>query len=131
MEYDSGRQRVVRHLGSAHTEAELGLLLEQARDLLADPAQASLVLDVEASPSIAALVAEPGEPGLFPLPGRTAGVGADAGGSAGSRPGRDSPRDSPGRVLGTASRVLYDALGGVYDGLGFDPRWTIRCSATW
>lgn len=33
-EYADGRQRIVEHLGSAHTEAELGLLLERARELL-------------------------------------------------------------------------------------------------
>ncbi len=32
-----GRRRIVAHVGSAHTEAELGLLLERARELLTDP----------------------------------------------------------------------------------------------
>ena len=41
-EYADGRQRIVKHVGSAHTEAELGLLLEQARRLLEDPAQGVL-----------------------------------------------------------------------------------------
>ena len=39
-----GRRRIVRHVGSARDEAELGLLLAQARDLLADDAQGVLDL---------------------------------------------------------------------------------------
>ena len=38
-EYSSGRQRILKHVGSAHTEAELGLLLEHARELMTDPEQ--------------------------------------------------------------------------------------------
>ena len=38
-EDSGGRQRIVKHLGSAHSQAELGVLLEQARGLLEDPAQ--------------------------------------------------------------------------------------------
>ncbi len=57
-----GRQRIVKHLGSAHTEAELGVLLERARELLADPSQGLLPLGVEPTPAVAGLVPEPGEP---------------------------------------------------------------------
>ena len=40
-EYAAGRrQRIVKHVGSAHTPAELGVLLERARGLLAGPHQA-------------------------------------------------------------------------------------------
>ncbi|WP_230582423.1 hypothetical protein [Salinispora tropica] len=42
-----GRRRIVAHLGSAHTEAELGLLISQARELLADPGQGELELGIE------------------------------------------------------------------------------------
>jgi len=50
-EYASGgRQRIVKHVGSARTPAELGVLLERARGLLADPHQEMLALEVEASP---------------------------------------------------------------------------------
>ena len=41
-EYAAGRQRIVKHVGSAHTEAELGVLLARAQELLEDPAQATL-----------------------------------------------------------------------------------------
>ncbi len=37
-EYDGGRRKIVAHVGSAHTEAELGILLGRAREMLADPA---------------------------------------------------------------------------------------------
>ena len=43
-EYGGGRQRIVQHIGSAHTEAELGVLLARARELLEDPAQGVLDL---------------------------------------------------------------------------------------
>jgi hypothetical protein len=49
-EYVDGRRRIVAHFGSAHTEAELGLLLERARDQLADADQDAFDLGVEASP---------------------------------------------------------------------------------
>jgi hypothetical protein len=103
-EYAGGRQRIVKHVGSAHTEAELGVLLEHARDLLADPGQGVLALGVEATPPITPLSAARGEPGLFDEPGLDLVVGRDGG----------------GRVVATASQVLFDALAGVYNGLGFD-----------
>ena len=43
-QYVGGRQRIVKHVGSAHTEAELGVLLAKARELLGDPAQGVLDL---------------------------------------------------------------------------------------
>jgi len=103
-EYANGRQRIVKHVGSAHSEAELGLLLERARELMADPAQGELALGVEPTPSISALVADPVEQGLLEV---------------GSAPIARN-RDGGGRVLATSSRLLFDALGGVYDQLGFD-----------
>lgn len=99
-----GRRRIVAHVGSAHTEAELGLLLEHARGLLEDAAQEQLDLDVEPGPVPVPLKAESGAPALFaaaessPVPG----------------PG------SPARVLSTCSVVLFDALAGVFNDLGFD-----------
>lgn len=46
-EYVGGRRRIVAHVGSAHTEGELGLLLEQAHAMLTDAAQGVLDLGVE------------------------------------------------------------------------------------
>lgn len=34
-----GRHQIVEHVGFAHTEAELGMLLQRARELLDNPAQ--------------------------------------------------------------------------------------------
>ncbi len=102
-EYVAGRQRIVAHVGSAHTEAELGVLLERARELLVDPAQGVLEFPVDPVPRVTALVRPAEVPGLFDGPRPPAGV-----------------RDGVGRVLSTDSRVLYEALAGVYADLGFD-----------
>ena len=103
-EYAGGKQRIITHVGSAHTEAELGVLLERARALLADPAQ--LVLDVQAAPA-------PPVAGLLKPPGTATLFDAD-----------ESPppvcRDGVGRVVGTDSRVLFAVLAAVYSDLGFD-----------
>ena len=102
-EYAAGRQRIVEHVGSAHTEAELGVLLARARELLEDPAQGSLDLGVEPSAPVASLLtARPGASLFDPAP-----VAEPA-------------RAGPGQVVGTHSRVLFDALAGVYADLGFD-----------
>ena len=103
--YVGGRQRIVKHLGSAHTEAELGVLLAKARELLEDPAQGVLDLDVEPTLPVARLVAVPAEPALFDVAERPAGEGG---------------RDGPGRVVGTDCRLLFEALAAVYADLGFD-----------
>ena len=78
-EYVGGRQRIVKHVGPAHTEVELGVLLEKARALLADPSQSVLGLAVTASPPVAALVEASGRSVLFETsgtarPGRGHGV---------------------------------------------------------
>ncbi len=103
-EYAGGRQQIVKHLGSAHTDAELGLLLEQARSLLADPGQAALDLDVTPTPRVAGLVTAPADqPALDDITTPVAEV-----------------RDEAGRVLGTDSRLLHQTLAGVFNSLGFD-----------
>jgi hypothetical protein len=55
-EYVRGNQRIVQHVGSAHTEAELGVLLQRARELLEDPAQGVLDLGLEPTPQVKGLV---------------------------------------------------------------------------
>ena len=102
-EYAGGRQRIVEHVGSAHTEAELGVLLARACELLEDPAQEALDLGIDPSAPVVSIVDAPADAALFdpsPVP-------------AGARAG-------PGRVVGTHSRLLFDALAGVYAELGFD-----------
>lgn len=103
-EYVGGRQRIVKHVGSAHTEAELGLLLAKARELLEDQAQGVLELVVEPAVPVASLLRPPAGRGLFEA-------------APGALEGR---RDGPGRVVATDSRVLCEALAGVYSDLGFD-----------
>lgn len=111
-EYVHGHRRILAHVGSARTEAELGILLEQARGLLADNGQDALDVHVERSPIRADLVGQPAaEVGLF-----AAGTRA-ASGVTGS--GVRAERVSPPQVIATASRLLFDTLAGVYDDLGF------------
>lgn len=101
----------MKHLGSAHSQAELGVLLEQARGLLEDPAQGVLDLKVRPEPPVTPVLDAPAPAALFgaasvPVSVPTSGVGAT--------------RDSLGRVVATDSRVLFEALAGVYAALGFD-----------
>ena len=101
----NGRRRIVRRVGSAHDEAELGLLVEEAHRLLADDQQG--VLDLGIAPAVpkARMVASSTQAGLF--------ASADA-----APPSREMV--SRPRVLKTSSALLYDALAGAYSSLGFD-----------
>jgi Transposase DDE domain len=103
-EYDGGRRRIVAHVGSAHTGAELGILLDRAREMLADPAQGSFDLGIEPVAPRARLVTRAAAPALF-----------DAG-----SPGGTPAAAGPARVVSTDSRVLFQALDGVFGDLGFD-----------
>jgi hypothetical protein len=100
-----GRRRIVRHVGSARNEAELGLLIEEAHRLLADDQQG--VLDLGITPAVpkATMVASSTQAGLF--------------GNADAAPRSREMVPRP-RVLKTFSALLYDALAGVYSSLGFD-----------
>ena len=60
-----GRRRIVRHVGSARDDAELGLLIEEARRLLADDSQGELDLGITPKTVRAHMVAPPGQT-LFP-----------------------------------------------------------------
>lgn len=99
-----GRRRIVRHVGSARDEAELGLLVEQARRLLADDAQRELDLGITPKAAKVEMVGPPAAT-LFT--------------DTGAGPG---PRQLVARaqVLKSCSALLYDALAGVYADLGFD-----------
>jgi hypothetical protein len=100
----AGRRRIVRHVGSARDDAELGLLVEQARRLLADDAQRELDLGITPK----AVKAE-----MVPPPAAT--LFSDAVSEPGSRQLVARPR-----VLKSCSGLLYDTLAGVYASLGFD-----------
>jgi hypothetical protein len=102
----AGKRRIVRHLGSARDEAELGLLIEEAQRLLADDAQQTLDLGITPKRSRATLVPAP----TGTLFGDQAAPAAPAARRLVSAP----------RVHKTSSRLLYDALAGVYASLGFD-----------
>ncbi|WP_123913672.1 IS1634 family transposase [Georgenia muralis] len=101
-----GRRRIVVHVGSAHTEAELGLLVERARELLDDPGQDQLDLGLEPAAPRTTLIGRPGVAALFGEPGSPVQE-------------RRGPV-APPRVVATSSRVLYDALAAVFTDLGFD-----------
>jgi len=103
-EYDGGRRKIVAHVGSAHTEAGLGIVLERAREMLADPAQGSFDLGIEPVAPRARLVTREAAPALF---------------GAGS-PGGTPVAAGPARVVPADSRVLFQVLDGVFGDLGFD-----------
>ena len=100
-----GQRRIVRHVGSARDEADLGLLLEEAQRLLADDRQG--VLDLGITPVAAKVVmfAPAGPQGLF-----ASTLAAPAARTMVSR----------SQVLKTSSGLLYEALAGIYTSLGFD-----------
>lgn len=96
-----GRDELVEHVGSAHTDAELGVLLERARRIAAEGQQ---VLDFE-----------------VPTPVERVDDVADWRAGELVRPDRPPAGVSgAGRTVGTSSRLLYDVLASVYDRLGFN-----------
>jgi transposase len=103
---DRGRVVGVDHVGSAHDDAELGLLLEAARQRL-NPGQGELDL---------------GE--LAVVPARTSDVADWTAPKSlavrGGRGGRPALVAGGGRVVGTASLLLWQVLSDVYRRLGFD-----------
>jgi Transposase DDE domain len=97
-----GQREILAHVGSAYTDAELGILLERARRIAAGDQE---VLDIEV-PVRSERVADIADwrAGMLVVP--PAGPkGAPAG---------------PGRTAAASSRLLYEVIGAVYDWLGFD-----------
>ena len=96
------RDELVEHVGSAHTDAELGVLPERARRIATGDQD---VLDFEVS-ARAQRVADVSDwrKGTLTL---SAGVPKGA-------------PVAPGRTAATSSRLLYDVIGGIYDWVGFD-----------
>jgi len=107
-EYVDGRRRIVAHVGSAHTEAELGLLLERARGMLTNAGQDELDHGVEATPRKARLVSAVTSRGLFPVLDTQAAQSVV-----------QPARVAAPRVVGTSSRLLFDVLAQVDAALGF------------
>ncbi|MFR9807421.1 hypothetical protein ACL02T_34800 [Pseudonocardia sp. RS010] len=110
-EYVSGRrQRIVAHLGSAHSEVELGLLIARAQGMLDDAAQGELDLGLAKVTRRHRLAPVPPEPALFgPV---TSSEGTSGGGST-------VQATAAGSVVDTASTLLFDLLVAVYESLGF------------
>ena len=108
-DYVNGRRRIVAHVGSAHTEAELGLLMLQAQELLEGPGQGEFELGLTPASVKAELVgsAERGGEALF--------TRQDAPGRA------DRQAVTPARVVATGSDVLFQVLARVFADLGFAP----------
>ena len=99
----AGRRDVlVEHVGSAHTDAELGILLERARRIVTGDQD---VLDFEVS-ARAQRVADVADWRSGTL---TLAAGVPKGAVV-----------APGRTAATSSRLLYDVIGAIYDWVGFD-----------
>ncbi len=112
-EFVRGQQRIVEHVGSAHTQAELGVLLERARLLLADPAQGVLDLGVEPIPPAVGLVPRPVIPACsIPPPRRPLPSAARGGFSARTHGSCSRPWPRFSRIWGSTA-------------------WAMRCSGTW
>ena len=101
----AGQRRIVRHVGSARDEADLGLLMERARRLLDDDRQGVLDLGITPVAAKATMVGPPQPLSLLP--------GAGSGSSA-------RPLVSRSRVLKTSSGLLFEVLAGVYASLGLE-----------
>ena len=97
-----GQRTILAHVGSAHTDAQLGILLEQARRIAAQD-QGVLDIEVAARTQRVDAVADWRRGELMPVGDRSLGAPAP-----------------PGRTAATHSRLLYDVLAAVYDWLGFD-----------
>ena len=112
---DQGKVVILAHLGSAHTDAELGILLEAARQIVAGgqvaldfevAARAQSMTEVPDFRMERALIAEPADPSVAAVV-------------------------PSGRTMGTCSRLLYDVLRGVYGWLGGSTWSPTVCSAIW
>ncbi len=97
-----GKLEIIKHFGSAHTDAELGVLLAQAHAFVGGDQP---MLDLEVPELIHRIddVADWRNPELLPPAPRPA-------------PGLAPP----GRISATSSRLIYEVLGAVYDQLGFN-----------
>jgi hypothetical protein len=95
-----GQRTILAHVGSAHTDAQLGILLERARRIAAED-QGVLDMEVAARTQPVDGIADWRAGELIPVTSRPNGASAP-----------------PGRTAATHSRLLYDVLPAVYDWLG-------------
>jgi len=108
---DGGEVVDVEHIGSAHTDAELALLLAAARERLAPGQQALDFGELAAEPARLDATADWTRP--EPLPDLAAV-------EAPSLPGRPRSDRAGARVVGTSALLLWNVLGDAYARLGFD-----------
>lgn len=99
-----GRLEVLKHVGSAHSEVELAVLLEKAEEIVQGGQQA-FDLGIEIPAPAGRLIPEPQAPALFT--------------------DKTPPREPVGplgraRVVGSVSEVLWQTLQAAYRKLGFD-----------
>jgi len=103
------QQRIVKYIGSARTPAELGIVMARARQLLEEyehPGQDAFDLGLDGVVDVDLLV-DKSDRALFELPAPVA-------------PSAVRATAAPGRVVATASGLLFDVLSKVYDDLGLD-----------
>jgi hypothetical protein len=103
------QQRIVKYIGSARTPAELGIVVARAREVLEEyehPGQDAFDLGLDVVVDVD-LLADGSDRALFELPAPVA-------------PGAVRATAAAGRVVATASGLLFDVLSKVYDDLGFD-----------
>jgi hypothetical protein len=113
---DHGEVMEIEHVGSAHTDAELALLLAGAGERLQPGQQALDLGDLAAEPARVSDTADwtRSEPDRPPAADTPPAVG---------RPRADR---AGGRVVGTSALMLWNVLGEAYSRLGFDTLATRR-----
>lgn len=99
-----GQRTILAHVGSAHTDAQLGILLERARRIAAED-QGVLDIEVSARAQRMDAVADWRRGELMPVGDRILVTPVP-----------------PGRTAATDSRLLYDVLAAVYDWARFRHR---------
>jgi len=107
---DRGEVVEVEHVGSAHTDAELALLLVAARELLAPGQQALDLGELAAEPACLGDTADWTRPE----------TDLDVAPAASAAPGRPRSDRAGGRVVGTSALTLWNVLIDAYARLGFD-----------
>ncbi|WP_446221767.1 IS1634 family transposase [Nocardia sp. IBHARD005] len=95
-----GRDIIDQHLGSAHNDAELGVLLARAQEIITAGQQ---MLDFDVPTPVV----------------RIDDVADWTAGTLSGPPKSAAAVAATGRTTGTSSRLLYGALGAVFDRLGF------------
>jgi hypothetical protein len=107
---DRGEVVEIEHVGSAHTDAELALLLAAARERLQPGQQALDLGELTAEPARLGDIADwtrlEADPALAP--------------AAAPSPGRPRADRAGGRVVGTSALTLWNVLLEAYARLGFD-----------